>query len=360
MRRFVSESPHHLVRRMLAAWPLDAQRRFFEDTLGVPLRLEPETGKLFPASNRATDVRDALLAWYRRQGVISRFETRVTAVRPVDGGADGVRWRVETDAAGVLEACAVVVATGGLSVPNTGSDGFGFGFARRTGHVVEPTYAALTPLTSDSLAPWGVPVASMAGVSLAARVSGGTGAAALASSRGFLFTHRGYSGPSVLDVSHLVTRARAAGQPLPTLTVRWDADSDASVWDERLRSSGGTVGALVRRALPTRLADALLATADVPPEQPLAHLGRDARRRLAAVLGVFPLRVTGDEGYRTAEVTGGGVALSEVDPRTLESRRAPGLFFCGEVLDAFGPIGGFNFLWAWATGRSAGLGASEA
>lgn len=360
VRRFVSESPMHLVRRMLATWPLDAQRRFFEDTLGIPLRIEPETGKLFPASNRATDVRDGLLAWCQRQGVIPAFGTRVTAVRPVTGDADGARWAVETDVAGTIAARSVVVATGGLSVPNTGSDGFGFGLARRTGHAVEPTYAALTPLTSDAIAPGGLPVASLAGVSLPARVAGGSGASALASARGFLFTHRGYSGPSVLDVSHLVTRARASDVPAPTLTVRWDADSDDSVWDERLRTAGGTAGTLVRRSVPARLADALLATAGVAPDQPLAHLGRDARRRLAVALGAFPLRVTGDEGYRTAEVTGGGLALSEVDPRTFESRRTPGLFFCGEVLDAFGPIGGFNFLWAWATGRSAGLGASEA
>ena len=355
VRRFVSASPQPLVRRMLGAWPLTDQRRFFEDTLGVPLVLEPETGKLFPASNRATDVRAALVAWTQRSGVRHLFDTRVTAVRPLDFG-EGARWTVETDGGGSIEAASVVVATGGLSVPNTGSDGFGLGLARRAGHVLVPTYAALTPLTSDT-GPGGAPVATLAGLSLAARVAGGKGASAMASARGFLFTHRGYSGPSVLDVAHLVTRARALGEAPPPLTVRWLPEMDEQAWDAHLRPLTGPAAPALRRAVPARLADALLAHAGVSPDQPLAHLTREARRRLSAALGAFPLRVTGDEGYRTAEVTGGGVDLADVDARTLESRRAPGLYFCGEVLDAFGPIGGFNFLWAWSTGRSAGLGA---
>jgi len=115
----------------------------------------------------------------------------------------------------------------------------------------------------------------------------------------------------------------------------------------------------VRRALPTRLADALLAEAEVDPERPLAQLRREERARLVKTLTRYSLPWTGDEGYKKAEVTGGGVPLEEVHPRTLESRVVPGLFLCGEILDCFGPIGGYNFAWAWATGRAAGLGAAE-
>jgi predicted flavoprotein YhiN len=97
--------------------------------------------------------------------------------------------------------------------------------------------------------------------------------------------------------------------------------------------------------------------ANVDPARSLAELRRDERRRLIAMLVSGPLPWTGDEGYRKAEVTGGGLSLAEVNPRTMESRRHPGLYICGEVLDAFGPVGGYNFLWAWATGRAAGLGA---
>jgi predicted flavoprotein YhiN len=115
----------------------------------------------------------------------------------------------------------------------------------------------------------------------------------------------------------------------------------------------------VRGELPARLADALVQAAGIDPARPLAQLRREERLRLVEGLVRGELPWTGDEGYRKAEVTGGGVSLAEIDPRSMESRRHPGLYLCGEVLDAFGPIGGYNFLWAWATGRAAGLGAAR-
>ena len=141
--------------------------------------------------------------------------------------------------------------------------------------------------------------------------------------------------------------------------MQWSPQS-AAEWDERLleRGNGSAVLTLLRRELPTRLADRLLAEAEIPPARLLSQLRKDERQRLVRLLTRYPLPWTGDEGYKKAEVTGGGVALAEVEPRTLESRRSPGLFLCGEILDAFGPIGGFNFMWAWATGRAAGIGAA--
>ena len=175
---------------------------------------------------------------------------------------------------------------------------------------------------------------------------------------GFLFTHRGYSGPAVLNVSHLTALARSRGASQP-VTVRW-ADVTAEAWDTALREPGrGLVASTVREVLPARLADRLLADADVPPDRQRADLRRDERRRLVDALTAYALPWTGDEGYKKAEVTGGGVGLAEVHTGTLESRHRPGLFFAGEVLDAFGPIGGYNFQWAWATGRLAGLGAAQ-
>jgi predicted Rossmann fold flavoprotein len=177
---------------------------------------------------------------------------------------------------------------------------------------------------------------------------------------GFLFTHRGYSGPAVLNISHLAVRSRLAGTARQRIHVQW-TELGTAAWDEELRSAGaGRVGPLVRRHLPDRLADALLAEADVPPGRPLAELHRDERQRLVTVLTRYLLPWTGDEGYRKAEVTGGGVALDQVHVHSLESRHHRGLFLCGEVLDAFGPIGGHNFAWAWATGRAAGISAAVA
>ena len=346
--RFVTDSSPHTLRKILRSWPLPEQIAFFERELGLRLVEEPETAKLFPASNRARDVRDGLLALADRRGARLLMETRVTGLAPT-----GVGWRVEREGAPPLEADAVVVATGGLSVPNTGSDGRGLAVLAALGHTVHSTYAALTPLTSEP-----PPFGALAGVSLPVTITARDGARSASASGGFLFTHHGYSGPSVLDISHVAVRSRGEGDGAARVRVRWTA-LEAAEWEEALRPEGTrTVAGALRRELPVRLAEALAAAADVPGTRPLAQLRKAERQRLIETLVQGDLPWTGDEGYRKAEVTGGGVSLAEIDPRTMESRRHPGLFICGEVLDAFGPIGGYNFLWAWATGRAAGAGAA--
>jgi predicted Rossmann fold flavoprotein len=346
--RFVTDSSPHTLRKILRSWPLPEQIAFFERELGLRLVEEPETAKLFPASNRARDVRDGLLALAARRGARVLMETRVTGLAPTGAG-----WRVECEGAPPLEADAVVVATGGLSVPNTGSDGRGLAVLAALGHTVHSTYAALTPLTSEP-----PPFGALAGVSLPVTITARDGARSASASGGFLFTHHGYSGPSVLDISHVAVRSRGEGDGAARVRVRWTA-LEAAEWEEALRPEGTrTVAGALRRELPVRLADALADAADVPGTRPLAQLRKAERQRLIETLVQGDLPWTGDEGYRKAEVTGGGVSLSEIDPRTMESRRHPGLFICGEVLDAFGPIGGYNFLWAWATGRAAGAGCS--
>jgi predicted Rossmann fold flavoprotein len=347
--RYFTGSSRNAMKKMLLSWPLAEQRAFFEDEVGVPLALEPETGKLFPRSNRARDVRDGLLRLAASRGAELRFETAVTGLG-VD--PDGGGWGVETADGETILASAVVLATGGLSVPNTGSDGTGLRLAGGQGHTLHDTYPALTPLTADP------PVhEDLAGVSLRVSIAVGASGRTPIADGGFLFTHRGYSGPATLDVSHLSILARRAGAPVPLL-VRW-CELDTAAWEALLLETGpGGIGTLVRRHLPHRLADALLDEAGVHPERTRSRLRREERARLVELLARYPLPVTGDEGYRKAEVTGGGIPLEEVDPRTLESRRAPGLFLCGEMLDAFGPIGGYNFAWAWATGRAAGTGAA--
>lgn len=345
--QYVTASSRNSLRRMLLSWPLEEQRAFFEERLGLELAVEPETGKLFPVGNRARDVRDALVAQARREGAELYFgETLRDLSRVRD------RWRVQLEGGGELWAECVVLATGGLSVPQTGSDGRGLGIAASLGHTLHSTYPALTPLTAEP------PVhASLAGISLTVRLRTAPGRGAAESHGGFLFTHRGYSGPAVLDLSHLAVRSRSDERR--ELRVQW-CELDAEAWDAALAEGGpGSAAGAVRRHLPDRLADVLIAEAGVDPHRPLAQLRRDERARLVEVLTGYRLPWTGDEGYRKAEVTGGGVALSEVDPRTMESRRHGGLFLCGEMLDAFGPIGGYNFAWAWATGRAAGLGAAR-
>ncbi|MEX2179430.1 MAG: aminoacetone oxidase family FAD-binding enzyme [Gemmatimonadaceae bacterium] len=352
--RFVTDSSPNTLRKMLRSWPLDEQVAFFEGELGIPLVIEQATAKRFPASHKARDVRDGLLAHASRtgggRGATLLMDTMITGFGP-EGGS----WRVERANGAPIECDALVVATGGLSVPNTGSDGTGLRVLEQLGHAMHATYPALTPITASE-----PDLAALSGVSLTVTLSAEDAQRAATATGGFLFTHRGYSGPSVLDVSHVVTRSDASSNARARLTVRWTPLGDAE-WERALQPLGrrSVIGAL-RAELPDRLAEALATRAGVDPARVLSELRREERLRLVETLVRGDLPWTGDEGYRKAEVTGGGVALSEVDPRTMESRRHPGLFLCGEVLDAFGPIGGYNFVWAWATGRAAGLGAAGA
>ncbi|MGE0039979.1 MAG: aminoacetone oxidase family FAD-binding enzyme [Vicinamibacterales bacterium] len=343
--RFVTDSAPRILRGLLRSWPLAGQRAFFEDEVGVPLALEAETAKLFPASDRARDVRDGLVALARRRGVTFRFGTSLTGLAPGEGG-----WRLSTTA-GDLDAAAVVLATGGLSVPATGSDGVGLGLAGALGLDVRPPYPALTPLVAA-----GAPHAHLSGVSLVARLRARWAGRPVETRGGFLFTHRGYSGPAVLDISHVAVRSRLAGAPAP-IRAQW-CGLDAEAWHAELAGANGLVATLLARHLPLRLAETLMDEASVPADRRASALRRAERAALVERLTNYQLPWTGDEGYRKAEVTGGGVALEAVDAATLESRRHPGLHLCGEILDAFGPIGGHNFAWAWATGRLAGRGAA--
>jgi len=347
--RFVTDSSPNTLRKIVRSWPLHEQVAFFESEVGIALVEETESAKLFPASHRARDVRDGLLTLLAQRGAQFWPDTLVTALTPL---ADG-RWRIDVDQAPAIEADAVIIATGGLSVPNTGSDGTGLRIAADLGHTMHPTYPALTPLRAEP-----PPFAELSGISLNVTLTARSAAHHATASGGFLFTHHGYGGPAVLDVSHVATRSRTSESPA-RVHVCWTR-LDAQGWEHVLAPHGTrTVLGALRTELPDRLAAALAAVADVDPTRSLADLRRQERLALVETLvrGILPW--TTDDGYKKAEVTGGGVSLAEIDPRTMESRKHPHLFLCGEVLDAFGPIGGYNFLWAWATGRAAGLGAAR-
>jgi hypothetical protein len=347
--RFVSGSSKPLLRRIVRSWPLREQIAFFELDAGIPLVEEVETNKLFPASQSARDVRDRLLGLAARRGVHIRTSAHVTSVSRATAG-----WHVQLKDGDRIESHAVVIATGGLSVPKTGSDGEGLRIAEALSHAVNPTYPALTPLTCAT-----APFSRLAGISLPVTITARAQDRRATASGGFLFTHAGYSGPAVLDISHVAVRSRLDANERATVTVRWTRLGDDE-WEQALRPRGTrTVATAVAAQLPERLATALVEYAGIDRTQVVARLARGDRLRLIDTLmrGILPW--DGDEGYKKAEVTGGGVALSEIDPATMESRHHPGLFLCGEMLDAFGPIGGYNFFWAWATGRAAGLGAAR-
>ncbi|MBK5187610.1 MAG: aminoacetone oxidase family FAD-binding enzyme, partial [Gemmatimonadaceae bacterium] len=240
--RFVTDSSPNTLRKIVRSWPLGEQIAFFNDELGLALVEEPDSAKLFPASNRARDVRDGLLALAARSGAVVRTNTKVTGFEPIERD----RWRVSMEDDAPLDVDAVIVATGGLSVPKTGSEGLGLRLARALGHTVHETYAALTPLTARPSA-----LTALAGISLPVTLSARSAERSATATGGFLFTHRGYSGPAVLDVSHVATRSSPDAAELRVSWARCDADT----WARALEPSGSrTVLGAVRAELPERLA----------------------------------------------------------------------------------------------------------
>lgn len=339
------------VRNVLAAFDAAAATRWFE-SLGVALKRE-ETGKLFPTSDRARSVVDALVGRCRELGVEIRTGAKVVAVAPLEG-EHGPAFRI-AHGRGELRARRVALATGGRSLPRTGSDGTGYALARALGHEVTATWPALVPLVlrRDFFH------ATLMGVSHPAELTTLAGGRRVDRRSGsLLWTHFGVSGPVVLDASRHWLRARDAGEDASLVlgVLPGETEESAQRWlAERAAARPRlSLGRLLAERLPERLAAALLAAAAVEPAIALGQLRRDARRRTARVLTAVALPVVASRGWDHAEVTAGGVPLAEVDYRTLESRRARGLYLVGEILDCDGRIGGFNFQWAWATGFLAG------
>jgi hypothetical protein len=365
-RDFDTDAPA-VVRGVLAGFPVAAVRAFFEDR-GVPLVEEP-LGKLFPAEGGAKAVLAALLGALEAAGVARSFGTEVG---PVERAGDG--WR-----AGDLLARRLVVATGGRSVPRTGSTGFGYGLASSLGHEVVEPVPALAALR-------GAVPAVHAGTTVPAilTVEDPDGRVLRRAAGSLLFTHEGVSGPAALDASVAVARALRGGMPFRVRADFWTLSDpggpfapflglpkppgacldecpppttahavDREILAAVRGSPASTLGEFLAARLPRRLVEALVPAARTP----LARLSREDRRAAAEAVAGLDLRIRGTDGFERAEVTAGGVPLRELDRRTLESRRAPGIHFCGEVCHATGRLGGFNFQWAWSSGFAAGHGA---
>ena len=366
----VTTSPT-LVRNLLRSFGVDRTRTLFASA-GVELR-EEALGKLFPVSDRARDVLEALLTACERAAVETRFGQPVARVAPRDDG----RWQVDD-----VIATRVVLATGGRSVPATGSTGFGLDVAAGLGHDLVPTVPALAPLLGR-----GNP--DLAGLTVPAivRVVDRHGREHRRAAGSLLFTHRGVTGPAALDVSEAVERAHATATPVRVLADLWtladptgalaghlDApklpgccladppvpaapgEVDRDLRQVAARDGRVTTTTAVSARVPRRLAQWLVGSR----EGALGQLPRDQRREVAARLADADLRVDATGGYAKAEVTAGGVRLDELDRHRLESRLAPGLHLCGEVCDVTGRLGGFNFQWAWSSGVLAGRAAGRA
>jgi predicted Rossmann fold flavoprotein len=341
-----------VVRNVLRAFPAERAAAFFEE-LGVRLH-EEEDGKLFPDTNRSRTVLDALLNEAARLGIAIDTEHRVGAVRPDD---DGFTLSVGST---TVAARTVAIATGGRSLPKTGSDGAGYDLVRLLGHGYVETTPALAPLVLN-----GHRHVALAGVAhpatLSLRVNGRV---TIRLDGPMLWTHFGMSGPVVLNMSRHWHRAGLEGASVDVLVNVLPGESFGSLdawWLEQERERPrAQVATVLASRLPTAVADAWLDAAGVARDVTMAHLDRDRRRGLVRALVEGPVSVVDSRGYAYAEVTAGGIPLDEIDPATMQSRRCPGMYLVGEILDVDGRLGGFNFQWAWSSGWVAGHAVAKA
>jgi predicted Rossmann fold flavoprotein len=338
--------PGKFLHSALAAFSVQDTIDFFEAG-GVATKVE-ETGKIFPVSNKAGDVLNALLRRLQRSGASLALEEPLVDVTVADG-----QFRVGSSKR-TLSTSKVVLTTGGQSYPGSGTTGDGYRIAERLGHRIVTPRPALVPLTTD--APW---VAELRGVTLpdvAVRVM--ETAETLALRRGsLLFAHFGLSGPVILDVSRIVS-----GHAEPrSLIVEIDllpaiSADELTGWlrDESLAAGKRQLALVLSQKVPRRVAEVTIAQAGMANDRKAAGLSREDRNRLIDALKRLRVPITGTLGFKKAEVTAGGIALDEIDSRTMQSKRVPGLYLAGEILDLDGPIGGYNFQAAWSTGWLAG------
>ena len=338
-----------IIRRILRALPVSETIGFFRE-IGVPLHEEPG-GKLFPDSNRSRDVLDALLRAAGDAGVTLLSDHRVTScTRSSDG------FTVST-ARGEFRAPRLVLSTGGQSLPKSGSDGLGYSFAREFGHSIVPTTPALAPLVLEDTGEWAIH-RELSGVSHHAVLDLWTNGRRTVQIEGsLLWTHFGVSGPAALDVSRHWLRAKLEGHDV-RLNARLVPDQTFDELDRRWTAMAAdrpraTVQSSLSTMVPASVGQTILGRLSIAGDLPLAHLPREERRRLVHALAGWILPVLDSRGYNHAEATAGGVALTEIDPATMESRTCPGLFLVGEILDVDGRLGGFNFQWAWSSARMA-------
>ncbi len=329
----------------------------FFTSLGVELKVE-RGNRVFPASDRSADVIDALWNELRRLRV-HIIQGRVLSVLTEGGAVRGVE--VDFSEIGRREApCkAVILATGGLSYPATGSTGDGYEIAAALGHTVVEPRPSLVPLESPD--PDCPRMQGLALKNVLLTVKDGKKKAVYREQGELLFTHFGLSGPLILSAS---AHMREFGKNTYTCVIDLKPALDEEALDARLvrelsanpnRDMGNLMGAL----LPRLMIGPVLERAGVPAERKAHDLTRQERRRLLETMKGFRVEISGPRPVEEAIVTSGGVRTSEVDPKTMQSRKVPGLFFAGELLDVDAYTGGFNLQIAWATGRAAGEGAAE-
>ncbi len=333
------------IKRVIAKLSVENTISFFRE-IGVELKVE-EHGKLFPTTNKARTVLEALLSEANRCGVSIRCGQCVTSIQPVTDG-----FEIQSSDT-TLHARKVVLAAGGQAMPKTGSDGSGYELAKRLGHSLVPMTPALVPLCLSG--DFHTPLSGIAhDVEMMVQAEGCKLVRVFGA---LLWTHFGVSGPVVLDASRYWHRARHEGRGV-NVTVSLLPGKDFAAIERLLldlatQKPKSSLKNVLPRLLPARLAEAMLQALNIDGDTVMSHLPKDVRRQLVHALSAWPLPIHDSRGYAYAEVTAGGVSLSEVQPKTMASRKCPGLYLIGEILDVDGRIGGYNFQWAWSSAYTA-------
>ncbi len=326
------------------------------EELGTPLKTE-RGERVFPESDKSSDVIAALRRGVERAGCAIRYDSRVAELTVQEGRVAGVR----LENGERLAADAVILATGGLSYPSTGSTGDGLRFARDTGHRVEEPMPALVPIETKETWPGELTGLSLKNVRLTAWLVGGKKDKKLFSQQGeMLFTHFGVSGPLVLTMSSYL--------PEDLSNVRMEIDLkpalDEQTLDARLlrdfrELSRRQLATVMDGLEPHSLGMKLLEIAGFSPAQPVNSVTQEERRRLEGIVKHVPLTPAARRGFDEAIITRGGVSVKDIDPSTMQSKRTPGLYFAGEMIDVDAETGGFNLQIAFSTGALAGMNAAK-
>lgn len=344
------------VSRVLKAFD-EEQTVWWMQSLGVELKTE-DTGKLFPVTDAARTVLTALLNRCEELGIKILTEHRVQSIKQDGQGGSG-EFQIE-HTHGHAVATHVIMATGGKSLPRTGSDGAGWAMVKKLGHHVTDTCPALVPLVlADEFIH-----ATLSGIALEATIRTMIDQK-LADRRtgSLLFTHFGISGPLAMDASRLYLWAKMNGSHVEQrLSLLPDEDFQSlDRWfiEQQEQRPRTALSRVLTQHFPMRLSQAICKHVNLPTDLPMHQLTREQRRRLVHALTDLPLPIERDRGWNYAEVTAGGVPLSQVNQKDMSSKLVAGLYLVGEMLDCDGRIGGFNFQWAWATGFLAGTAAGR-
>lgn len=332
---------------------------FFEN-LGVPLK-EEDHGRMFPVSNQAKDVVNALLNEMKRLRVDLQLETKVAKLLMDDEKIRGVRLTSGEE----IQAHAVVLAVGGKAVPQTGSTGDGYPWAERAGHTITRLYPTEVPLLSSDPFIVSKALQGLALRDVAVSVLNAKGKTLITHTMDMLFTHFGLSGPAILRCSQFVVKERMKNGNKP-VTMKIDSLPQQNV-EEVFQLLNKTVkedakkqvNNALKNIAPERWLNFLLERADISPTEIGADLTVEKIRILATLLKSFTMEVNGTQPIEKAFVTGGGVSTKEIVPKTMASKKKEGLYFCGEILDIHGYTGGYNITSALVTGRIAGMNAGE-